>query len=221
MIDGLLGRLWPRHRVGNILLGETRRVALVLYLVLIAGGALFRPSTALMYGIALGTAAGGLIAMLARRTSDDLPPLPHPILVGAVIAGLPAAGSGAPLLGSWSAPVIVLGLILAAVALGHWLSSDASIPTNPDGQRCVGPWDEELLCRVVSAMPTEILLEEWRVTQRRLSAGTGDQLWEVRLRELLIDELGTRDPAGTACWLSRGLTESPDRYIRRDSSLGS
>ncbi len=43
-------------------------------------------------------------------------------------------------------------------------------------------------------MPTELLREEWRVRQCRLSTGTVDHLCEVQLRELPIDELGIRNP---------------------------
>jgi hypothetical protein len=33
------------------------------------------------------------------------------------------------------------------------------------------------------------------------------------MRELLIDEMQRRDPAGTARWLSEGHAEPPDEYI--------
>jgi hypothetical protein len=80
--------------------------------------------------------------------------------------------------------------------------------------------DEDLVRHFLTAMPRELLLDEWRVSQRRLTAGSGDALWEVRVRELLIDELQTRDPVGTARWLSEAPASPPDHFIRPEPGLG-
>ena len=220
MVDGFPSRVRQSDKVGGALIRAARPVGLFLYLVLIAGGALFHPRTALLYGAGLG-AVGGFIALLARWAPDPLPSLPHPMLAAAVMAGLPAAGAGSTLLGAWSAPVTVFGLTLAAVCLGHGLCSEADSRTDSAAHQRLRMRDEDIVRRMLSAMPTEMVLEEWRGTQGRLHAGTGDRLWNARLRELLIDELETRDPVGTSCWLSAGPDEPPDRYIRGELDLGS
>ncbi len=123
--------------------------------------------------------------------------------------------------GPWGGFALVLLLTVAAGVLGHWISSDPPGHPGSAGGRGPVPWDDALLRDVVSALPTDVLLDEWRVTQRHLTARAGNPMREVRVRDLLIDELQARDPQGTARWLREGLDHPPDRYIRRDSSLGS
>ena len=81
--------------------------------------------------------------------------------------------------------------------------------------------DENFMRQVLSTMSTELLLDEWEATQSRLTAGAGDPLEEVCLRDLLIEELRHRDPVGTARWLREGPADLPDLYIRPDPGLGS
>ncbi len=133
MNDGSVRRLWPRRSGGSMLLEASSRVAPLLYLVFIASGALFMPRRRCC------TASGSERQVMpssrccTARTSHDLPSLPHPLLAGSMIAALPAAGSGTALARFMSATVIVLGLGLAAVHLGHWPGSDVNVSTDPRG----------------------------------------------------------------------------------------
>ncbi len=184
-------------------------------------GALVHPGLSLIFGAVSALAGGAVVTALLRHASADDPQLPHPALAAAVAGGLPAALAGSSAVGPWGGLLLVLLLTVATSLFGRWISSDPRVRPSPARGRAPSPWDEELLREVVSALPTDVLLDEWQVTQRRLTAPAGDRMWEVRLRGLLIDELQARDPLGTARWLSEGINHSPDRYIQRDSSLGS
>ncbi len=195
--------------------------ALALYGFLIAIGSLAHPGLSVICGTAFGLAGGAVVAALLRHASADVPQLPHPALAAAMAGGLPAALAGSSATGPWGGLLLVLLLTVVASLFGRWItSSDPRVRAGLSGRHDLSPWDEELLRDVVSALPTDLLLDEWQVTQRCLATGAGDLMWEVRLRDLLIDELQARDPLGTARWLSEGLDHPPGRYIRRDSSLG-
>jgi len=212
---------WRRGIVQAALMRATWAGALALYGFLVAMGALAHPGLTVICGTVSAPAGAAVVAALLRHASASLPPLPHPAAAAAVAGGSPAALAGAGAMGPWGGLLLVLLLTLATSLFGHWISSDP--PARPDlaGGRDPGPWDEDLMREVVSALPTDVLLDEWQVTQRHVGARVGDPMWEVRLRVLLIDELQARDPLGTARWLSAGLDHPPDRYIERDSSLGS
>jgi hypothetical protein len=218
---GALASLWHRGALQAALMRAVREGALALYGFLIAMGALVHPGLSLIFGAVSGLAGGAVVAALLRHASADDPQLPHPALAAAVAGGLPAALAGSGAIGPWGGVLLVLLITVAATLFGRWISSDPRVRSSPAGGRGLGPWDEELLREVVSALPTDVLLDEWQVTQRRLTTRAGDLMWEVRLRGLLIDELQARDPVGTARWLSEGINHPPDRYIQRDSSLGS
>ncbi len=168
-----------------------------------------------------GLAGRAVVAALHRHASADAPQLPHPALAAVVAAGLPAAFAGSGATGPWGGLLLVVLLVVTTGFFGRWISSDRVVRPGPPGGRDLGSWDEELLRDVVSALPTDLLFDEWQVTQRRLTGRASDLIWEVRLRDLLIDELHARDPLGTARWMNEGINHPPDRYIQRDSSLGS
>ncbi len=211
---------WRRDAPRAALMTAVREGALALYGVLIAMGALVHPGLSLIFGAVAGSAGGAFVAALLRHASADDPQLPHPALAAAVAGGLPAALAGSGVIGPWGGLLLVLLIIVAATLFGCWISSNPRLRPSPAGGSGLGPWDEELLREVVSALPTDVLLDEWRAAQRRLTTGTGDLMREVGLRGLLIDELQARDPVGTGRWLSEGIEYPPDRYIQRDSSLG-
>jgi hypothetical protein len=134
-----------------------------------------------------------------------------------------SGGAGSRVTGPWGGFALVLLLTVAAGVLGHRISSDPPGHPGSAGGWGLVPWDDALLPDVVSAPPTDVLLDERRVTQRHPKARAGDPMCGVRVRTLLIDELQARDPQGTARRLREGLDHPPDRYryTRRDSSLGS
>ncbi len=189
------------------LLRAARAAALVVYAVLIAVGALVYPAS-MMFGAAMGLGGYWFVVSLLRRVGDDFPSLPHPVLAAAAAWGFPVALSGSSVTGLWGALAVGLLVVEAAVLFVHWIGADAPVP----------PKDQ--MREVLTAMPTERLLDEWEATQSRLAARNRDPLGEVCLRDLLIEELRSRDPVGTARWLSEGPADLPDLYIRPDSGPG-
>jgi hypothetical protein len=129
--------------------------------------------------------------------------------------------------GTWGALAVGLLVIEAALLFVHWISPDSPARRQPRGRHDArgrhgqDTIDEDLMRHVLTAMPTELLLDEWEATRSRLTAGAGDPLVMVHLRDLLIEELRSRDPAGTARWLLEGPADLPDLYIRPDPGLGS
>lgn len=220
MSNGALDSLWPTRVTRPGLIRAVRRTGLVLYAVLGSAGALFFPLSTLFFGAALALVGGGVVALVARMCLD-VGRLPHPALAAVVAGSAPAAASGSTLLGTWSAPIIALAVTHCAVRLGLWIGSTATVDPHPRDRCDSEPQDEEFLRRSLAAMPTEVLLDEWEASCRRLTAGTADPLWEVGFRDLLVSEFHARDPDGTACWLSEGSTKPPGRYIRQDSTLDS
>jgi hypothetical protein len=144
-----------------------------------------------------------------------------------VAGGLPAALASSSVTGTWGALAVGLLVIEAAVLFAHWIGSDSPAPPQRGGRHDADGGDgheaidEDLMRQVLTAMPTELLLDEWEATRSRLTAGAGDPLEAVRLRDLLIEELRSRDPVGTARWLLEGPADLPDLHIRPDPGLGS
>ncbi len=225
MNGGALAHPWRRRERRSTLFRAVRAAALVLYGCLIAVGALFFPAS-VVFGAAMGFGGYWFVVSRLRRVGDDFPQLPHPALAAALAGGFPVALSGSSVTGAWGALAVGLLVVEAAVLFVHWIGSDAPSPPHAGrrqdagGQHGHGARDENHMRRVLTAMPTELLLDEWEATRGRLTTGVGDPLGEVRLRDLLIEELRSRDPLGTARWLREGPADLPDLYIRPDSGTG-
>jgi hypothetical protein len=225
MTNGASSNTSRRRERRPVLFRVVRAAALVPYGFLMAVGALFYPASG-VFGAAMAVAGYSFVVSLLRRVGDDFPQLPHPALAAAVAGSLPAAMAGSSATGAWGA-LTMAGWALGALALFvHWIASDPPAPPKCGGQQDAADGrghrmgDENAIREVVTAMPTELLFDEWRATQRRLKAGTGDTMREVRVRELLLGELHSRDPVGAARWLREGPADLPDLYIRPDSGLG-
>lgn len=223
MTGGAWTKRTPRRERQSRLFRAARDAGLVLYGFLVAVGALFDPASVL-FGAPMAVGGYWFVVSLPRRVGDDLPQQLHPALAAAVAGGLPAALSGASVTGAWGALAVGILVVEAAVLLVHWVGTDAPAPPLPGAGRDVcggyglGTGDEHLVRQALSAMPTEFLFDEWEATHARLTAGIGDPLGEVRCRDLLIEELRSRDPAGAARWLIEGPADLPDLYIRPDGS---
>ncbi len=200
---------------GSVLMRGVRFATPVMYVVLVACGALVEPLPVVALGSAAAVIGGVAMLMLRRGMGADLPPLPHPLAAAGTAAGLPAALTGSGALGPWGGLALALVLTGAALLCGNWLTSDARFAPMVDRAEG-GIWDEHDVRRLLATVPTDLLLEEWQSTQR-VPGPAGDPIRVVRLRELLIDELQARDPSGTARWLREGPAEPPGRYIRPDS----
>jgi hypothetical protein len=182
-----------------------------LYLLLLSAGALGRPSAAIVCGIILGAAGGGAMTVLWRSPVKHAVPLPHPAVVAAALLGLPAAACGTEFLESWSAPIVGPALILAFLLVG----SESRVA--PRGGARDDVWtssDKDDIRGLLRVLPTDVLLDEWRVTQRQIVADAGLNQREFGVRELLVDEFQCRDPQGTQRWLEEGPGRPSDGYIR-------
>jgi hypothetical protein len=187
-------------------------VSLVVYALLTATGALMSPVISLALGVLLTIICAELVATL-HQAAEDLPPLPHPLVAGISVGSLPAAVAGTTTLGASPGIIIALALALGAAAGVQWI---ASPPVGSPARKAATVdrlKDERSLRQVLRALPTDVLFAEWRSIQTPDGARGSELLLEVRMRELLIDEMQRRDPAGTARWLSEGPGEPPDGYI--------
>ena len=191
-----------------------RSVALVIYAGLTANGALLSPRSSLALGGLFAFTGAALVASLHRCAVDGLSPLPHPLVAGIGAGCLPAAVAGTTTLGARAGMVVGLGLVLGAVVGGHWIGSPPArspVPPTPATDRVK---DEQSLRQILRAVPTDVLCAEWRNTQAPGGALGSEFVVDIRMRDMLIDEMQRRDPAGTARWLSEGAGELPDGYIR-------
>jgi hypothetical protein len=193
------------------LLRAARSLALVVYVLLIATGALTSPQISLLLGVLLAIIGAELVASL-HQAAEDLPALPHPLVAGVSVGSLPAAVAGTTALGASPGIVIALGLALGAAAGAQWIATPplgSPARTAATGDQVT---DERSLRQLLRALPTDVLFAEWRRTRTPGGARGSELLLEVRMRELLIDEMQRRDPAGSARWLREGPGEPPDGY---------
>jgi hypothetical protein len=195
------------------ILRAARSLAFVVYAVLTAMGALMLPGLALALGVPFALIGGALVALL-HKDAERLPPLPHPLVAGLCVGSLPVAVAGTTALGVPSGIVIGLGLVIGAAAGVEWLASAPARWPTRTAARADRVTDERSLRQVLRALPTDVLLAEWRSTHVSDDARGSEVVQELRMRELLIDEMQRRDPAGTARWLTESPDDPPDGYVR-------
>ncbi|MGY1616150.1 hypothetical protein ACI797_05340 [Geodermatophilus sp. SYSU D00691] len=177
---------WPPVRA-TALLPFVRAGALLVYVTLALTGVLLHPATVAITAAAVA-AVGGAVAALLRRAPDGLPPVPHPVAVAVLVAGLPGAAAAAEHLGP------IGGVLLTALILGgtfltwHWLLA------TPEPRRAgpaSGPGtDADLHRRLLASLPDDVLLAEWRSLHGH--GGTGGLRTTEPTAALLLDELRTR-----------------------------
>lgn len=183
-----------------------RAGALASYGTLAAAGALSAPAPSFLVGLLLGGTGGVLVAWL-HRGGTDLPPLPHPAVAGTALACLPAAIAGTAVLGSWAGVVVGLGLVAGTSFVVHRVSLPAAEPAPPAHGGPESVDDEESLRDLLRLLPGDLLLEEWRSARTGPTAGATPG--GMRLRQLLVDEILRRDPAGAGGWLEDGADDPP------------
>jgi hypothetical protein len=213
MHGGTPGRSWQGLAVGPARAGAVRRLLVVLYLVLMCAGAVAYPLVTVVGGIVLGATAWSAMVLLYRLPAAQVAPRPYPGLAAAVMAGLPAATCGSALLDPLSTPIVGTALFLAVVLMLRWIFS-ARPPGAQDSLWC--PHSEQDTRRLLTTLPTDLLLEEWQATQRQIAARGGSDRGQMLMRDLLIDEFASRDPEGTLRWLRDGLDRPPTHYIQPD-----
>jgi hypothetical protein len=180
-------------------------------------GALTTPAyVVLVLAPLLGVFVAGVVAILSIASVDAASVRRPVLLSGAWAALLVPALAGAGVFGTGGA-VLMFGLmVLGVVVCGHWIVESC----DPDGEQGEPGTDEEQLRQLLRVLPTSMLLREWRSTVDpvRLGAEPERRARAVRLRTLLLEELTRRDPAGVARWLIEGDEDSPEHYLRGDSS---
>jgi hypothetical protein len=185
----------------------------VVYALLTATGAVLFPGLSLAVGVLVGIIGAALVASL-HQAADDPPRLPHPLVAGVAVGSLPAAVAGTAALGASPGIVIALGLALSAAAGVTWLASFPAESRAGTEAFAVRVKAEQSLRQVLRALPLDELFAEWRRAHAPGTARGSEFPMEIRMRQLLIDEMQRRDPAGTARWLREGPGEPPDGYIR-------
>ncbi len=185
--------------------------------VLGLAGAVTEGWPVLAWGAVLAVVGASGLAWLHRSCGDVVPDLAHPATGACALATVPAVLSGAMVLEAAGGLLVMVLMVAGSVAFGLWLPGDrVATPASRSGAPATPVPDDAALREVLRAATTARLLDEWRALQDRLDQGIPAGLAQVRLRAALIDELATRDPAGTARWLVDDPTGPPERHIRRE-----
>jgi hypothetical protein len=122
---------------------------------------------------------------------------------------------------AWGLPVLALVIVVvrAAICGAGVAPADAWSPGRLPAQ--AGVMDASPRA-VLAAMPLQVLLAKWQATQltQRLELRPHEAEATRWVRELIIDELQNRDPAGSARWLADGAVHPPDHYIGHPAREG-
>ena len=143
-----------------------------------------------------------------------------------MVAGLAGASvlpfaSGARLLGALGLSLLALTLLLlgANLAAADPLAvvrrlSAATVGAVPPAPAAAA--DEADLRALLRQAPLPMLFRRWHETGRsvRGTRSAQDYTTAVCLRDLLLDELHARDPAGARRWIRQGGAQPPETYIR-------
>ncbi|MGY1786902.1 hypothetical protein [Geodermatophilus sp. SYSU D00698] len=78
--------------------------------------------------------------------------------------------------------------------------------------------DVEELQRLLRALPTSVLMRDWRSTGElvRTAADPDRRARGLLVRTVLLEEMTRRDPAGVARWLRTGDDDAPEQYLSGD-----
>jgi len=173
------------------------------------------PQVVLVFAPILGVFVGSVVALVNPAFSKAHSARRAAVLSGTVaalvvpcLAGLGQAGAA----GTIGAVVL---MVLTCVVVSGWI---AEYSDPPGGEPASEP-DVEELRQFVHALPTSMLLREWRAAGEHVQPGAAPdrRAGAVLTRGLLLEELSRRDPVGVAEWLSDGDEEAPEQHLRGDS----
>ncbi|MGY1608435.1 MULTISPECIES: hypothetical protein [unclassified Geodermatophilus] len=201
------------HGLGSALLRALRPVAVVVLAPLVVLGALLSPGPSLAVGAAFAALAGGSVRLLHRASIPDLPPLPHPALVAAHAALLPAAVAGTAALGLLPFGLLA-GVLAPAIAIGWWGGSVCEPGPHASVPAVTPQPDAESVHDFLRSLPVDVLLAEWRDLTGMGPSRDEDSGVRHAWRCMLVAELRRRDPAGTSRWLSEAPGVPPDGYVQ-------
>lgn len=208
------GWLWRAHRL-------TVGVLSTLYVVVALLGALGAGLLVMAVMVPAGGLLGAVVARGVHRTlhpGQDAPFSIHlPVAVRTALFSPFVIGMDS--LGEDSVYVLVVLTILCTVASAGWTHGLEPEAAGPRPQAPSQLSDAELASvrHLLGALSVEELLHEWRWSRRRLRT---DPHQAVQLRDLLLEELQQRDPAGFRAWLRDGLEQDPGCHIRGDGAGG-
>ncbi|NEK84518.1 hypothetical protein GCU60_01895 [Blastococcus saxobsidens] len=159
----------------------------------------------LLYAPAVGALAGGTVALARSGSRQDA--ASRRTVVHAAVVGFLAVpfGAGLPALGGAGGVVVLFLLVVASLVAADWLAEEQPGPPVAGAAE---------LRSVVGALPTQDLVHAWLGTEDLLRSAR-EHRRVAELREVLLDELARRDPAGVAEWLAAG-GRSPVPHISVD-----
>jgi hypothetical protein len=197
-------------------------LALPCGLVAVAGGLALRGPEMVAIGVA-GVLAGCMAAGITRETpvgSRRWSTLEAAASAGAATVGVLLLIAGIAALAGSAVAVLTVGAAVVAVVVlqllrGRRPGAPSAVPRDPMAGRPVHPHRTAELASLlppVAALTTPELGQEWTRTSAvlagRLDAAAREAL--VARRQLALDELERRDPAGFARWLAVAPTLSSD-----------
>jgi hypothetical protein len=105
-------------------------------------------------------------------------------------------------------------LLVALLVLGGIWAADAVLGAPATDDRVAARRELATLRRVVTDLPSQTLLRDWRRATCRLGRDDDPEIRAVAaaIRALVVDELSRRDPAGLEHWLRHGDGD-PRRYV--------
>lgn len=208
------GWLWRAHRL-------TVGVLDTLYVAVALLGALGAGFLVMVVMLPIGGLLGAVVARGVHRALH--PGQDAPFSLHLPVAGRTALFSpfvvGMESLGEDSVHVLIVLTLLCTVAGAGWTHALGTEVAGPRPQAPSQLSEVELASvrNLLGALPIEELLHEWRWSRRRLRT---DPHRAVQLRDLLLEELEQRDPAGFRAWLRDGLEQDPGQHIRGDDAAG-
>jgi hypothetical protein len=207
-----------------VLLGRASRLILLLGITACAlvGALTTPPYVVLLVAPAFGLLVSGVAAVLILGFKEPTAAHRTIVLSGAWAALIVPALAGMGALATGGAVIMFVLMVIGSVVAASWITETCA---SSDGSSELGMndetgMDEGELRLFIGALPTSLLLREWRRTGERLRPGKDPQqhLRAIRLRTMLLEELSRRDPAGVDLWLNAGDNDAPDQYVRDDSS---
>jgi hypothetical protein len=124
------------------------------------------------------------------------------------IAGVVALGVAGVVL---AVAVVLTGMLLLTAWLVDQCRADEAARST---------WkDTRVLGELIGVVPISALLEEWRAAGAVLATATDpdERAAAALARQLLLDEMTRRDPAGVGRWLRDGADASPGQHLRDDA----
>lgn len=215
-----------RDDVIRVAVPLARRVAVTIFTPVVFLGLLASPLITTLVGAPVAAVLAVSAGLTAYRLFAERWPTARVVhLCAAIGFGLPLYVEGAEALGKLGGALTItlvaigIGVVVAWVRTGYTLFAPPPPSATPP-QRASTAGGHDSLRELLAAMPLEALFDEWRATEDdEHLAHPHDRHARNRLRALIVEELGRRDPAGAGRWLARGAADPPEHHITVDPPL--